>query len=132
MHSRDFYFRQLDLSIGDRVYYVIGQDAVYSIKKTRIVDIKTRTWGLDIRGPRIEYVVYETADGKIISRSFLAKRDEMSPSQVFLTKEGAVQFVIDCLHKEINREKHTLLNAQERLSRAERVLKVYEKYGKSE
>ena len=132
MQSRDFFFRQIDLSIGDKVYYVIGSDAAYSIKKTTIVDIKTRTQGLDIHGPGIEYTVYETEDGKLISRSFIMKRDEMSLSQVFLTKEEAVQFVIDCLNKDINRERHALLNAQERLSRAERVLKVYERYGKRE
>jgi hypothetical protein len=133
MHSRDFYLRQLDLSIGDTVYYVIGCDAVYSIKKTRIIGKKTRTRGLGIHGPKFEYTVYETEDGRLISRDFFLKeRDEMSPKQVFLTKDEAVQFIIDCLHIEINQEKHSLLNAQKRLARAERVLKVYEKYGKTE
>lgn len=132
MNSRDFDLRQLDLSIGDIVYYVIGSDATYSINKTRIINEKARTRGLGIRGPRFEYTVYETEDGRLISRSFLKERDEMSPEQVFRTKHEAVQFIIGCLHKEINQEKHTLLNAQERLARAERVLKVYEKYGKTE
>ena len=63
---------------------------------------------------------------------FLKERDEMSAKQVFLTKDEVVQFIIACLHKEINREKHSLHNAQERLAKAERVLKVYEKYGKTE
>ena len=133
MHSSDFYLRQLDLSIGDTVYYVIGCDAVYSIKKTRIIGKKTRTRGLGIHGPKFEYTVYETEDGRLISRDiFLKERDEMSAEQVFLTKDEAAQFIITCLHKEINRERHSLLNAQERLARAERVLKVYERYGKSE
>ena len=56
----------------------------------------------------------------------------MSAKQVFLTKDEAVQFIIACLHKEINREKHSLHNAQEWLAKAERALKVYEKYGKTE
>lgn len=133
MNSRDFYLKQLDLSIGDIVYYVIGSDAAYSIRKTRIISKKTRTRGLGIHGPKFEYIVYETEDGRLISRTaFRVKDDEMSAKQVFRTKDEAVQFVIDCLHKEINQEKHSLLNAQERLARAERVLKVYEKYGKTE
>ena len=133
MNSRDFYLKQLDLSIGDIVYYVIGSDAAYSIKKTRIIGKKTRTRGLGIHGPKFEYAVYETEDGRLISRtSFVKKSDEMSAKQVFRTKDEAVQFIIDCLHKEINQEKHSLLNAQERLEKAERVLKVYEKYGKTE
>jgi hypothetical protein len=133
MNSRDFYLKQLDLSIGDIVYYVIGSDAAYSIRKTRSIGVKARTRGLGIHGLKIEYAVYETKDGRLISRnSFLNERDEMSAEQVFRTKDEAVQFIITCLHKEINRERHSLLNAQERLARAERVLKVYERYGKSE
>jgi ubiquitin C-terminal hydrolase len=132
MNSRDFYLKQLDLSIGDIVYYVIGSDAAYSIKKTRIIGVKARTQGRLFHDLKIEYTVYETEDGRLISRtSFVKKSDEMSAKQVFRTKDEAVQFIIDCLHKEINQEKHSLLNAQERLARAERVLKVYEKYGKT-
>ena len=132
MNSRDFYLKQLDLSIGDIVYYVIGDDAAYSIKKTRIIGVKARTQGRLFHDLKIEYTVYETEDGRLISRtSFVKKSDEMSAKQVFRTKDEAVQFIIDCLHKEINQEKHSLLNAQERLARAERVLKVYEKYGKT-
>lgn len=129
MKCRDFYFRQLVLSIGDIVYYVTGCEATYSIKKTRIVDILTRTHGLGIHGLKMDYTVYLTEDGQVISRSFIEKRDEMSPDQVFLSKGDAVQYVKECLRKEINRERHALLNAQERLARAERALKVYEKYG---
>ena len=131
MNSRGFYFRQLDLSVGDIVYYVIGDDSTFSIKKTRIMGEKTRTRGRGLGGLKIEYTVYETEDGRLISRSFIRERDEMGPERVFLTEDEAVQFVIECLHKEINCEKHALRNAQERLARAERVLKVYEKYGKS-
>ena len=133
MNSRDFYLKQLDLSIGDIVYYVIGSDAAYSIKKTRIIGVKTKTRGRLFHDLKIEYTVYETEDGRLISRDFFFnERGEMNPKQVFLTKNEAVQFIIACLHKEINREKHSLLNAKERLARAERVLKVYEKYGKKE
>ncbi|MDO5000003.1 MAG: hypothetical protein Q4E27_07140 [Bacteroidales bacterium] len=133
MNSRDFYLKQLDLSIGDIVYYVIGSDAAYSIKKTRIIGVKTKTRGRLFHDLKIEYTVYETEDGRLISRDFFFnERGEMSPKQVFLTKNEAVQFIIACLHKEINRENHSLLNAKERLARAERVLKVYEKYGKKE
>ena len=53
----------------------------------------------------------------------------MDPSYVFTTKNEAVQCIIECLHKEIKREKHAILCAQARLEEAERVLKVYQKYG---
>ena len=133
MNSRNIYLKQLDLSIGDIVYYVMGSEAAYSIKKTRIIGKKTRTRGRLLHDLKIEYTVYEKEDGMLISRSyFLKERDEMSAKQVFRTKDEAVQFIIDCLHKEINRKKHLLLNAQERLAKAERVLKVYERYGKTE
>ena len=133
MNSRDFYLKQLDLSVGDIVYYVMGSDAAYSIKKTRIIGKKTRTRRRLLHDLKIEYTVYETEDGRLISRSyFLKERDEMSAKQVFRTKDEAVQFIIDCLHKEINREKHSLLNAQERLAKAERALKVYERYAKTQ
>jgi len=95
--------------------------------------VKARTRGLGIHGLKIEYAVYETKDGRLISRnSFLNERDEMSAEQVFRTKDEAVQFIKECLGKEINRARHSLLEAQERLEKAERVLKVYEKYGKTE
>ena len=130
MKCRDFYFRQLVLSIGDIVYYVTGGEATYSIKKTRIVDILTRTRGLGIHGlPKMDYTAYVTEDGQIIGNSFIVKRDEMSLDQVFLSKEESIQYIKECLRKEINRERHALLNAQERLAQAERALKVYEKYG---
>jgi len=128
MKCRDFYFRQLVLSIGDIVYYVTGCEATYSIKKTRIVDILTRTRGLGIHG-KMDYTAFVTEDGQIIGNSFIGKRDEMSPDQVFLSKEESIQYIKECLRKEINRERHALLNAQERLAQAERALKVYEKYG---
>lgn len=130
MHSREFYLKHHDYAIGDTVYYVVGEDTVYSIKKTRIVGTKTRHSGFRIgNNPIFDYTVYQTEDGHLISRTiFHDKKDEMDPSFVFRTKDEAVQCVIDCLHQEINRERHTLLNAQERLARAERVLKVYERF----
>lgn len=126
--SREFFCKQLDLSIGDIVYYVIGEAAVYSIRKTRITDIQTRHCSFGIHGMKIEYTVYITEDGHILSRSFRQKKDELDATQVFLAKADAVQHVIDSLQQEINREKQVILNAQERLSEAERALKVYEKF----
>ena len=132
MHSREFYLRHHDYAVGDTVYYVLGEDAAYSIKKTRIVGTRTRQSGSLIgRIPVLNYIVYETEDGRLISQTaFRHKRDEMDPSFVFRTKEAAVQCIKDCLQKEINRARHTILYAQARLDAAERVLKVYEKYGK--
>ncbi len=126
--SRDFFYKQLDLSVGDSVYYVIAEAAVYSVRKTRVTDIQTRHNGFGIHGMKIEYTVYVTEDGQILSRSFRQKKDELDSSQVFLTKADAVQHIIDCLQQEIYREKRVILTAQERLSQAERSLKVYEKY----
>lgn len=134
MHSRDFYLRHHEYSIGDIIYYVVGGDSVYSIKKTRIISTKTRQSGFRTgSNPIFDYIVYQTEDGRLISQTpFRHRQDEMDPSFVFRTKDDAVQCIMDCLHKEINRARHALLDAQERLARAERVMKVYVKYGKSE
>ena len=133
MHSREFWLRHLKLNIGDIVYYVIGDDSAYSIKKTRIVGTKKRAHG--IRGfptSLDEYLVYQTEDGRLISESFRGRKDELDASQVFLSKEDAIQHIIYRLQCEINCRKQNLLNAQQRLAQAERVLKTYEKYGKPE
>jgi hypothetical protein len=129
---REFYLKHYDYSIGDTVYYVVGGDAVYSIKKSRIVGTKTRHSGFRIdNNPIFDYIVYQTEDGHLISQTIFGdKRDEMDPSFVFRTKDEAVQCVKDCLHKEIDQAKHALFDAQERLTAAERALKIYEKYGK--
>ena len=59
MHSKEFYLQHHDYSIGDTVYYVLGEDAVYSIKKTRIVGTKTRQSGFRIgSNPVFKYIVY--------------------------------------------------------------------------
>ena len=126
MHCKDFYFRHLDLSVGDTVYYVTGYEAIYSIKKTRIAIKESRHQGLEKRF-WIEYTVYVTEDGTIISRDFKHKMDEISSEQVYLSKAEAIQFIKDRLHQEINLQRNVLLNAQERLAAAERVLKNYEK-----
>ena len=127
MHNKDFYLSHIDLSIGDTVYYVIGQEAVYSIKKTRIAKIDTRHKGFDARF-RIDYTIYITEDGRIISRDFRHRNDELSSKQVFLSKNEAIQFIIDLLNQEINHQKFVILNAQERLAEAERVIRNYKKY----
>lgn len=132
MHSKEFYPLHHTHAIGDTVYYIIGEEAVYSIKKTRIVGKETRRSGFRIgSNPVFDNIVYRTEDGRLISQTeFTDKRDEIRPSFVFQTKNEAVQHIKDCLQKEINRARHALLDAQDRLATAERVLKVYEKYGK--
>lgn len=127
MHGKDYFLRHLELSVGDTVYYVAGYQDTYSIKKTRIAGIDTRHKGLDRRF-RIDYQIYIAEDGRIISRDFRHKKDELSSEQVFLTKDEAIQFIIDRLNREINVQKHTILYAQERLAEAERVMKNYKKY----
>ena len=124
--------RQIQLNIGDTVYYVVGEDAVYSIKKTRIVGTEIRHSSFRIgREPVFDYIVYQTEDGRLISQTeFWNARDEMNPSSVFRTKADAVQYIILSLHREINTQWQTLLNAQKRMLQAERVLHMYEKYGK--
>gem|GEM_PF-3223471 len=132
MQRRSFFLDHYAYSIGDTVYYVIGQDAVYSVKKTRIIGTETRRCGLRIgSNPVFDYIVYRTEDGRLISQTaFRHRRDEMDPSFVFRTKEEAARRIKECLQQEINRARHALFDAQERLAAAERVLKVYEKYGK--
>lgn len=130
MQGREFWVRHLELNIGDIVYYVIGEDSAYSIKKTRIVGSMKRARG--IRGfPNFvgDYLVFQTEDGRLINESFRERKDELDASQVFLSKEDAVQYIIHCLQCEINCQKQSLLNAQQRLAQAERALKTYEKYG---
>jgi hypothetical protein len=124
--------RQIQLNIGDTVYYVVGEDSVYSIKKTRIVGTQTRSGGFRLgTNPVFEYIVYQTEDGKLLNESsFRNKTDELPASQVFLTKADAVDYIIHCLHCEINAQWQTLLNAQKRMLQAERVLHMYERYGK--
>lgn len=102
-------------------------------KKTRIVGSMKRARG--IRGfptSLDEYLVYQTEDGRLISDSFRRRKDELDASQVFLSKDDAVQYIIYCLQCEINSQKHSLLNAQQRLAQAEQVLKTYEKYGRQD
>ena len=129
--DRGFILRNHDHSIGDTIYYVAGEDALYSVRKTRIIGCETRHGGFRFgNDPCFDYLVYRTEDGRLISRTaFRRKRDEMDPSYVFSTKGEAIQCIIGCLHKEIDRARHTILNAQARLEEAERVLKVYGKYG---
>jgi hypothetical protein len=124
--------RELKLNIGDTVYYVVGEGAVYSIRKTRIVGKQTRSSGFRLgNNPVFEYIVYQTEDGKLLNESsFREQNDELSASQVFHTKAEAVDYIIHCLHSEINSQWQTLLNAQKRMIQAERVLHMYEKYGK--
>jgi len=124
--------KQLKLNIGDTVYYVVGEDAVYAIKKTCIVGTQTRSSGLRIGNSSVfEYTVYQTEDGKILNESsFRHKKDELPASQVFNTKADAVDYIIHCLQCEINRQWQTLLDAQKRMIQAERALHMYEKYGK--
>ena len=45
MDSREFRLRECDYSIGDTIYCVVGEDALYSIKKTRIIGSETRHSG---------------------------------------------------------------------------------------
>ena len=132
MTRKDFYQKHQDYTIGDTVYYVEGGDSVYSIKKTRIVGTEKRQSGLRIGGhPVFDYIVYKTEDGRLISQTeFRHARDEMNPSSVFRTKADAVQYIIHSLHREINTQWQTLLNAQKRMLQAEKVLHMYEKYGK--
>ena len=132
MNRKEFYQKHQDYAIGDTVYYVEGGDAVYSIKKTRITGTETRHSSCRIgKEPVFDYIVYRTEDGRLISQTeFRQAKDEMNPSSVFRTKEDAVQYIIHCLHCEINTQWQTLLNAQKRMIQAERVLHMYEKYGK--
>ena len=132
MTRKDFYQKHQDYAIGDTVYYVEGGDSVYSIKKTRITGTEKRQSGLRIGShPVFDYIVYKTEDSRLISQTeFRNARDEMNPSSVFRTKAEAVQYIIHSLHREINTQWQTLLNAQKRMLQAERVLHMYEKYGK--
>ena len=126
MNMREHYLHHIDLSVGDTVYYVTGSDAVYSVTKSKVARIETRKRGLR-GGFDLDYTVYVTDDGTIISQGLRGHKDELDSQQVFRTRDEAIQFIVECLNKEINLQKNVLLNAQERLVAAERVLTIYEK-----
>ena len=122
-----------ELHRGDTVYYVIGSGAMYSIKKTTIVDIQIRRHGQVIQDQTAsQYQVYLTEDGQIISQFLRETRDELSPSQVFMCRMDAIHYIMDCLRKEIKYQKQIITSAQQCMKTAQRVLKSYEKYGKQE
>ena len=123
--------KKLDLKVGDTVFYVMGHDALYSIRKTRIDRVIKRIYVLSVLDEQPKkYAVYSTEDGNLICQVEPERSDEMDPSQVFLTQEEAVLYVEFLLNKEIIRQKTIIKNAVQHLEEAERVLKTIEKTGK--
>ena len=129
MKCREFYTKRLNLSIGDTVYYVTGNGVLNSIKKTTISGVIQRTHRLNILdNPPLTYTVYTTTDERIITQLFKERTDELDPSQVFLTKNDAIQYIIDNLKQEIVNQTQILQSANQHLEEAQRVLKTYQRY----
>lgn len=129
MKCREFYTKRLNLSIGDTVYYVTGNGVLNSIKKTTISGVIQRTHRLNILdNPPLTYTVYTTTDERIITQLFKERTDELDPSQVFLTKNDAIQYIIDNLKQEIVNQTQILQSAKQHLEEAQRVLKTYQRY----
>ena len=129
MKCREFYTKRLNLSIGDTVYYVTGNGVLNSIKKTTISGVIQRTHRLNILdSPPLTYTVYTTTDERIITQLFKERTDELDPSQVFLTKNDAIQYIIDNLKQEIVYQTQILQSANQHLEEAQRVLKTYKHY----
>lgn len=129
MKCREFYTKRLNLSIGDTVYYVTGNGVLNSIKKTTISGVIQRTHRLNILdNPPLTYTVYTTTDERIITQLFKERTDELDPSQVFLTKNDAIQYIIDNLKQEIVYQTQILQSANQHLEEAQRVLKTYQRY----
>ena len=129
MKCREFYTKRLNLSIGDTVYYVTGNGVLNSIKKTTISGVIQRTHRLNILdNPPLTYTVYTTTDERIIPQLFKERTDELDPSQVFLTKNDAIQYIIDNLKQEIVYQTQILQSANQHLEEAQRVLKTYQRY----
>lgn len=129
MKCREFYTKRLNLSIGDTVYYVTGNGVLNSIKKTTISGVIQRTHRLNILdNPPLTYTVYTTTDERIITQLFKERTDELDPSQVFLTKNDAIQYIIDNLKQEIVNQTQILQSANQHLEEAQRVLKTYKRY----
>ena len=129
MKCREFYTKRLNLSIGDTVYYVTGNGVLNSIKKTTISGVIQRTHRLNILdNPPLTYTVYTTTDERIITQLFKERTDELDPSQVFLTKNDAIQYIIDNLKQEIVYQTQILQSANQHLEEAQRVLKTYKRY----
>lgn len=123
------HIHHLNLLRGDTIYYVARNGAMYSIRKTTIVDIQIRKHG---QIQTLESNVFLTKDGHYISQFLKDSKDDLSPSQVFKKKMDAVQCIINCLHQEINNQNSIIASAQQRIEEAKRVLKNYEKYGQQE
>jgi len=129
MKCREFYTKRLNLNIGDTVYYVTGNGVLNSIKKTTISGVIQRTHRLNILdNPPLTYTVYTTTDERIITQLFKERTDELDPSQVFLTKNDAIQYIIDNLKQEIVYQTQILQSANQHLEEAQRVLKTYQRY----
>ena len=129
MKCREFYTKRLNLSIGDTVYYVTGNGVLNSIKKTTISGLIQRTHRLNILdNPPLTYTVYTTTDERIITQLFKERTDELDPSQVFLTKNDAIQYIINNLNQEIAYQTQILQSANQHLEEAQRVLKTYKRY----
>lgn len=129
MKCREFYTKRLNLSIGDTVYYVTGNGVLNSIKKTTINGVIQRIHRLNILdSPPLTYTVYTTTDERIITQLFKERTDELDPSQVFLTKNDAIQYIINNLNQEIAYQTQILQSANQHLEEAQRVLKTYKRY----
>lgn len=129
MKCREFYTKRLNLSIGDTVYYVTGNGVLNSIKKTTISGVIQRTHRLNILdNPPLTYTVYTTTDERIITQLFKERTDELDSSQVFLTKNDAIQYIIDNLKQEIVYQTQILQSANQHLEEVQRVLKTYQRY----
>ena len=114
--GKDF-LRKLELrgmSIGDTVYY-ISPSSRYTVKRSRIADIKISTLG------GIPSII-EIAD-KVV----MANGDMVDDGIVFLSKEEAINYLIEDVVSSINNEKIALANCQHRIGELERILKVLEK-----
>lgn len=129
MKCREFYTKRLNLNIGDIVYYVTVSGGLYSIKKATINGVVQRIHRLNILDdPPPTYTVYTTNDERIITQLFKERTDELDPSQVFLTKNDAIQYIIDNLKQEIFYQTLILQNAKLHLEKVQRVLKTYMRY----
>lgn len=99
--------------VGEVVYYV--KPTTYTIRRSRVADVQMRR----LRG----LPIIETCDKYVMDNG-----DIISNSNVFRSKEEALEHLTEDVISSINYEKIALAKSRQRINELERVLKVLQKH----
>ena len=109
----------ININKGDIIYYVSSKGGTYAIHKTRIEEKSIQRHNGFHAG--IDIIIYCCEDGYTFDTTRL-------DLPVFSTMAQAIDYIVEHLNADIQLTKVTLRNAQERLTKLQRSLKVYQKY----